>query len=132
MHSSPAKDNVKEPFGEVVKPPTTIDRISPNNEGGMSLKSVQECEDEAAKAELKATLEAEGINVDKENPNIFLPDEAKMNEDSKTTGMSEFAKDLYESAGVIEPSEDDATRIQPEEANLLAGLAGSTFADDAY
>jgi len=55
-----------------------------------------------------------------------------MNEDSKTTGMSEFAKDLYESAGVIEPSEDDATRIQPEEANLLAGLAGSTFADDAY
>jgi len=67
MHSSPAKDNMKEPFREVVKPPRTIDRILPNNEGGMSLKSVQEYQDEAAKAELKATLKAEGINVEEKS-----------------------------------------------------------------
>jgi len=51
-----------------------------------------------------------------------------MNEDSKTTGMSEFAKDLYESTRVIEPERDNATRTQPAEADLLAG---SAFADDA-
>jgi len=73
-------------------------------------------------------LKDEGVNVEGENPNVFLPDEAKMNEDSKTTGVSEFAKDLYESAGVIESSEDDAVCIEPDEADLLAG---STFADDA-
>jgi len=113
MHSSLAKDNVKEPFGEVAKQPRTIDRISPNREGGMSLKTVEECEDEAAKAESRATLKAEGVAVEEECPDIFLPDEAKMTEDSKTTGMSEFGKDLYVSAGVIEPSENDTTRIQP-------------------
>jgi len=129
MHSSPAKDNMKEPFGEVAKPPRTINRISPDNEGGMSLKSVQECEDDVAKADLKATLEAEGINVEEENPNIFLPDEAKMNKDSKTTGMYEFAKDLYKSAGVTEPSEDNATRTQPAEAEILGT---SAFADDPH
>jgi len=42
--------------------------------------------------------------------------------------MSEFAKDLYESAGVIEPLEDNAVRMELDEANLLAR---STFADDA-
>jgi len=55
-YSSPAKDNMKEPFGEVVKPPRTIDRISPNSEGGMSLKTVREHEDEIAKEKLKAVL----------------------------------------------------------------------------
>jgi len=129
MHSSPTKDNVKEPFGEVVKPPRTIDRISPNGEGGMSLKSVQEFEDEAAKTELKTILEAEGINIEEKNLNVFLPDETKLNEDSKTTGMSEFIRDLYESAGVIEPLGDNATSIQSAEVDLLAG---SSFADDAY
>ena len=43
--------------------------------------------------------------------------------------MSEFAKDLYESAGVIEPSEDDAVRIEPAETQILTG---STFADDTW
>jgi len=43
--------------------------------------------------------------------------------------MSEFAKDLYKSAGVIEPSEDDATHMQPAEAEILAG---SAFADHAH
>ena len=126
MHSSPTKDNMKEPFGEVVKPPRTIDRISPNSKGGMSLKSVQEFEDEAAKTELKTILEAEGIDVEEKNLNVFLPDETKMNKD--TTGMSEFVRDLYESAGVIEPVGDDATSMQPNEADPLAG---STFAADA-
>jgi len=60
MHSSPTNDNMKEPFGDVVKPPRTVDRISPNSEGGMSLKSVQEFEDKTAKTKLKTILEAEG------------------------------------------------------------------------
>ena len=128
MHSSPAKDNMKEPFGEVVKPPRTIDWISPNSKGGMSLKTVQECKDEVAKAELRATLKAKGVNVEEECPDIFLPNEAKMTEDSKTTGMCEFAKDLCTSAGVIEPSENKTTRMQPSEAEVLAT---SSFADDA-
>jgi len=128
MHSSPTNDNMKEPFGEVVKPPRTIDWISPNSEGGMSLKSVQEFEEEAAKTKLKTILEAEGVNIEENNLNVFLPDETKMNEDSKTTGMSEFVRDLYKSDGVIEPLGDDATSIQPPEVDLLAG---STFADDA-
>jgi len=120
---------VKEPFGEVAKPPRTIDRILPNSEGGMSLKSVQEFKDEAAKTKLKTILEAEGVNIEEKNLNIFLPDETKMNKDSKTTGVSEFVRDLYESAGVIEPVGDDATNMQPPEADLLTG---STFAGDAY
>jgi len=67
MHSSHAKDNMKEPFREVAKPPRTIDRISPNSKGGMSLKSVQEYEDEATKTESKAILKAEGVNIEEEN-----------------------------------------------------------------
>jgi len=51
-----------------------------------------------------------------------------MNKDSKTTGVSEFVRDLYESTRVIEPLGDNATSIQPLEADLLAG---STFANDA-
>jgi len=43
--------------------------------------------------------------------------------------MSEFAKDLYESAGVLESSEDNVVRMESDEADLLAI---STFADDAY
>jgi len=92
MHSSPTNDNMKEPFGDAVKPPRTIDRISPNSEGGMSLKSVQEFEDEAANTKLKTILEAEGVNVEEKNPNVFLPDESKMNEDSNTTGLSAFRR----------------------------------------
>jgi len=132
-HSSPTKSNMKEPFSEIEKPPKTIDRISRNSEGGMSLKTVQEHEDKAAKAKLKAKLEAEGINAEEEFPNYFLPDEAKMtdaNQDkkgSKTTGMSEFVKDLYESAG-IEPTENKTTSIEPAEAEIMAT---SSFADDA-
>jgi len=95
----------------------------------MSLKTIQEHEDEAAREKLKAVLQAKGIIAEEQYPEIFLPDEAKLTKDSKTTGMSEFAKDLYESAGVTEPSEDNAVRMEPNENNLLAG---STFADDAY
>jgi len=129
MHYSPTNDNMKEPFGEVVNPPRTVDRISPNSEGGMSLKSVQEFEDEAAKTKLKTILEAEGIDIEEKNLNIFLPDEAKMNKDSRTNVMSEFVRDLYESAGVIEPLGDDTTSMRPPKADLLAE---STFASDAY
>jgi len=43
--------------------------------------------------------------------------------------MSEFVKDLYESAGIVEPSEDNAMRTESDEADLLAM---STFANDAY
>jgi len=128
MHSSPTNDNMKEPFGDVVKPPRTIDRISPNSEGGMSLKSVQEFEDQAAKTKLKMILEAEGINIEEKNLDIFLPDEAKMNKDSKTNVMSEFVRDLYESAGVIGPLEDNAASIRPPNTDPLAE---STFASNA-
>ena len=95
----------------------------------MSLKSVQEFEDQAAKANLKMILEAEGINVEEKNLNIFLPDEAKMNKDSKTNVMSEFVRDLYESAGVIEPLEGDTTSTRPPNTDPLAE---STFANDAH
>jgi len=128
-HSSPAKDTMKEPFGKVVKPPRTIDRILPNSEGGMSLKTVQEHEDDANREKLKAILQAEGINAEEEYPDIFLPDEAKLSKEPKTTGISEFVKDLYESAGVTEPTEDDAVRMESDEADLLAI---STFTNDAY
>jgi len=70
-HSSPAKVNMKEPFEKVMKPPKTIDRISPNSEGGMSLKTVQEHEDDAAKEKLKATLQEEGSIAEEEYPDIF-------------------------------------------------------------
>jgi len=43
--------------------------------------------------------------------------------------MSEFVKDLYESAGIMEPSEDNAIRMESDEADLLAV---STFVNDAY
>ena len=49
-------------------------------------------------------------------------------EDPKTKVLSEFVRDLYESAGVIEPEEGDATNIQPPEVDPLAE---STFAGDA-
>jgi len=120
---------MKEPFEKVMKPPKTIDQIFPNSEGGMSLKTVQEHEDDAAKEKLKAILQDEGIIAEEEYPDIFLPDEAKLTKDSKNTGMSGFAKDLYESAGVIEPSEDSAVRMELDEADLVAR---STFADNAY
>jgi len=42
-----------------------------------------------------------------------------MNEDSKTTGMSEFAKDLYESARVIEPERE----TMPHAHNLLRPIS---------
>jgi len=128
-HSSPAKDTMKEPFGKVVKPPRTIDQISPNSEGGMSLKTVQEHKDKANREKLKAILQAEGINAEEEYPDIFLPDEAKLSKDSKATGASEFVKDLYESAGIIESIEDNTVCMESDEADLLAM---STFADDAY
>jgi len=129
MHSSPTNDNMKEPFGDVVKPPRTIDRISPNSEGGMSLKSIQEFEDQAANAKLKTILEAEGINIEEKNLDIFLPDEAKLDKDPKTNVISEFVRDLYESAGVIEPLEGDTTSTRPPNTDPLAE---STFASDAY
>jgi len=119
---------MKEPFGDVVKPPRTVERISPNSEGGMSLKSVQEFEDQAANAKLKTILEAEGINVEDKNLDIFLPDEAKLDKDPKTNVTSEFVRDLYESAGVIEPLEGDATSTQLPNTDPLAE---STFASDA-
>jgi len=128
-HSSPAKDTMKEPFGKVVKPPRTIDRISPNSEGGMSLKTVQEHKDEANREKLKALLQAEGVNAEEDYPDIFLPDEAKLSKDPKDTGISEFVKDLYESAGIIESTEDNAIRTESDEVDLLAI---STFVDDAY
>jgi len=128
-HSSPAKDTMKEPFGKVLKPPRTIDRISPNSEGGMSLKTAQEHEDKIAKEKLKALLQAKGINAEEQYPEIYLPDEAKLSKDSKTAGMSEFAKDRYKSAGIVEPTEDDAVGMEPDEADLLAI---STFVNDAH
>jgi len=92
VHSSPEKDNMKEPFGKVANPVKTVNRSSPNSEGGMSLKSVQEHEDEVARLELIAALQAKCIDAGEKNWNIFLPDETEMNKDSKTTVMSEFAK----------------------------------------
>jgi len=128
MHSSPTNDNMKEPFGDVAKPPRTVDQISPNSEGGMSLKSAPEFEDQATKTKLKTILEAEGINIEEKNLDVFLPDEAKMDKDSKNNVMSEFVRDLYESAGVTEPLEGDATSTRPPNADPLVG---STFASDA-
>jgi len=89
---------------------------------------VQEHEDKANREKLKAILQAEGVNAEEEYPDIFLPDETKLSKDPKTTGISEFVKDLYESAGVIEPTEGDAVRVEPDEADLLAI---STFTSDA-
>jgi len=129
MHSSPTNDNMKEPFWDVAKPPRTVDRISPNGEGGMSLKSVQEFEDQAAKTKLKTILEAEGVNIEEKNLDIFLPDEAKLDKDPKTNVMSEFVRDLCESAGIIEPLEGDAANTQPPNADPLVE---STFASDAH
>jgi len=119
---------MKEPFGDVAKPPRTIDRISPNSEGGMSLKSVQEFEDQATKTKLKTILEAEGIDIEEKNLDTFLPDEAKLDKGPKTKVISEFVRDLYESAGVKEPLEGDATNTQPPNVDPLAE---STFASDA-
>jgi len=121
MHSSPTNDNMKEPFGDVAKPPRTIE--------GMSLKSVQEFEDQAANTKLKTILEAEGINIEDKNLDIFLPDEAKLDKDPKTNVISEFVKDLYEAAGVKEPLEGDTTNTRPPNTDPLAE---STFASDAY
>jgi len=134
---------MKEPFGKVAKPVKTVDRISPNSEGGMSLKSVQDYENEEARLKLMESLQAEGIDVIEENWNIFLPNKADMNKDSKTTGtkttgVSEFAEDLYKSAGVIDPGHDLTTpTVGTAQAELIAIhdsvalITGNTFADDA-
>jgi len=141
VHSSPEQDNMKKPFENVMKPVRTIDRISPNSEGGMSLKSVQDYETEEARSKMLESLKAEGIDVN--TWNIFLPDETEMNEKpktigTKTTGMSEFAKDAYESATVTDPGHDlSAPTVDTAQAKLIANHdsvkleAGNTFADDA-
>jgi len=143
VHSSPEKDNMEEPFGKVAQPVRTVNRISPNSEGGMSLKSAKEHEKEEARLKLIAALQDEGVDVGEENWNIFLPNETEMNKDSKTigtktTGMSEFTQDLYESAGVTDPGHDLTTPTYgTAQAKLIAihesvGLVtGTTFADDA-
>jgi len=140
-HSSPEQANMKKPFENVAKPVRTIERISPNSEGGMSLKSVQEFETEEARAKMLADLEAEGINPD--TWNVFMPDETEMDEEPeasgiKTTGMSEFAKDAYASATVTDPEQDiSKPTVSTAEAELIAAHdldeleAGNTFADDA-
>jgi len=142
-HSSPERDNMKEPFGKVAKPVKTVNRILPNSKGGMSLKSVQDYENEEARSKLMESLQAEGIDVSKGNWNIFLPNETEMNKDSKTsgtktTGMTEFAQDFYESGGVTDPGHDLTTpTVGTAQAELIAIhdsvalAAGNTFADDA-
>jgi len=49
----------------------------------MSLRSVQEHKREVAEEELKATLKAEGVDVEEEHPDVFLPDGTKMTKASK-------------------------------------------------
>jgi len=104
--SSPERNAMKDPFGGVVKPPKTMDRISPNGEGRMSLKPVEECADEVTEREYKKSLEAKGIKDEDAFPGIFLPNEVEAaaskegTNSLKTTGISEFAKDLYAAAGV--------------------------------
>jgi len=132
---------MKKPFENVVKPVRTINRISPNSEGGMSLKSVQDFETEEARSKLLETLEDEGINPN--TWNVFMPDKTEMDgkpeaSDTKTTGMSEFAKDAYESAMVTDPGHDlSAPTVDTAEAELIAAHnladleAGNAFADDA-
>jgi len=140
-HSSPEQDNMKKPFENVAKPVRTIKRISPNSEGGMSLKSVQDFETEEARAKMLATLEAEGINPN--TWNVFMPDETEMDEkpeaiDVKPTAMSEFAKDAYASATVTDPEHDiSKPTVSTAEAELIAAqelaelAAENTFAEDA-
>jgi len=71
--SSPERNTVKDPFGEVAKPPKTVDQITPNSEGGMSLKTVEEYADEAAEKEFNKSLDAKCIEGEDVFPGIFLP-----------------------------------------------------------
>jgi len=123
--TSPERNTVKDPFGEVMKPSKTIDWISPNGEGGMSLKTIEECEGEEAKREFKKSLDVEGVEDEDAFPGIFLPNEVEAPTSKegtgspKSTGTSEFVKGAYEAVGVVQPSK-------------VGGSELSKFAKDAY
>ena len=116
---------MQEPFGGIVKPVKTMDRIFPGEGGRLSLKSEPKHEEEEARRKCREELAKEGLLDFLHIPGLnfpsdleFKPAPKKEEGQAKITGMSDFAQSAYEGALDVNALEYRSPSEQEEDQNF--------------